>query len=243
MSAKGYLVEGKAVFEKGQIARLGSGFTARPERTTVHNHRFPGAHAAQQLTGALQLKVVPFPLPLKRGETIQIAIDVSNANVGHRMPSGSVELRNVWLEVKVALSDEDPGVVLQARPKDPKLPLDVVGASELDAQLLRGDAPAGSRVYRAVLLDEEGRPTLVNYDAFSTLFDNRLQAGEIRREEYDYVVPASLEDDNDLHVTATLKYLRYPSLFADQLQVDLAEPTQLAVGRGLLGVQAERDLR
>lgn len=243
MSAKGYLVDGKPVFEKGQIARLGSGFTARPERAIVHNHRFPGAHSEQQLTGALQVKVVPFPRPLKRGETIPIAIDVSNANVGHRMPSGSVELRNVWLEVKVALSDEDPGTVLKAQPKDARRPLDVAGASDLEGGLLRGDAPAGSRVYRAVLLDEAGQPTLLNYEAYTLHFDNRLQAGEVRREVYEFVVPEQLEDDNDLHVTATLRYLRYPSLFADQLQVEHAQPTVLAVGRGLLGQPEEKDQR
>lgn len=244
MSARGMLVDGKPQFEKGPIARLTGGRTPPPERDHLHSHRFPGAHTVQQLVGALTLKVVPLPRPLKPGERIEIAIDVENTHVGHKVPSGSVELRVFWLEVRVALSDEDEGVLLRARPGAPgRPPLDVAGASELEQALLRGDVPEGSRVYRAVVADAAGRPTLLNYEGRSILFDNRLGAAETRREVYDYVVPDHLEDDNDLHVTATLKYLRYPTLFADGLEVDHAEVVTIGQGSGLVGAVPEYDQR
>lgn len=244
MSAKGYLVDGKPVFEQGQVARLTGGRTAPPVRANLHSHRFPGAHSVQQLVGALAVRVVPYEKPLTPGARIKIAIDVDNTNVGHKAPSGSVELRVIWLEVRVAVSDEDTGVALRASPADPKgAPLDVAGASELEAGLLRGDVPAGSRVYRAVIAGADGRPTLTNFEGRRVLFDNRLGAAETRREVYDFVVPDHLEDDNDLHVTATLKYLRYPSVFADGLEVDHAEPVTIAEGTGLVGALLERDQR
>lgn len=244
MTERGFLVDGEPKYSSQPIAKLTGGITAPPAREHAHSHRFPGAHSQQQVTNALSLNVAPWPRPLVRGETIQIGIDVVNANVGHRIPTGSVELRAVWLEVRVATSDDDPGVVLKARSLQlAGAPLDVVGGSELERQLLREDAPAGSRVYRAVFLDEKGLPTLTNYEARKLLFDNRLGAAEVRREVYDYVVPERLEEDNDLHVTATLMYLRYPSLFAEGIDVEFAEPVQIAQGTGLIGKATERDER
>lgn len=244
MTERGFLVDGVPRYSSQPVARLTGGRAAPPERPHGHSHTFPGAHAQQQVANAVGLKVAPWPRPLVRGETIQIGIDVMNTNVGHRMPTGSVELRAVWLEVRVASGDDDPGVMLKARSLQAGGgSLDVVGASALEGQLLRDDVPAGSRVYRAVLLDEQGAPTLTNYEARRLLFDNRLGAAEVRREVYDFVVPETLEEDNDLHVTATLKYLRYPSLFAEGIDVEMAEPVQISQATGLIGKPAEKDER
>lgn len=243
MSARGYLVNGVAKFDVQPIARLTLG-EATPPRREYHSHHFPGAHSQQQLANALGVKVLPLLRPLQRGEAIQIGIDVENTNVGHRMPSGSVELRAVWLEVRVATSDDEAGVVLKAKSGEQgRAPLDVVGASELERWLLRDDVPAGSRVYRAVFLDAKGEPTLTSYEARQLLFDNRLGAAEVRHEVYEYVVPENLEEGDDLHVTASLKYLRYPSRFAEELDVGPAEPLQVAQGTGVLGRSEERDER
>ena len=243
MSAKGFLVGGEAQFEAGRVAQMTVG-TSPEAREKLFSHRFPGAHTSRQVAGAMGVRVVPRPAPLKAGEAIQVEVVVENTNVGHRMPSGSAELRAVWLEVRVGFSDEDPGVLLAASPRmTDRPPFDVVGASPLEHHLLRQDAPAGSRVYRAVFADEAGVPTLTNHEARTLLFDDRLEASESRHELYDFVVPKTFVPGTDLHVAVTLNYLRFPSLFADGLGQAHAEVTTIATGSGIVGSPEEKDER
>ena len=242
MSAKGFLVDGKAVFQSGRAAQMTLGAPPQ-EREKLYSHRFPGAHTNKQLQGALKVRVVNGPDPIKQGQTVKIEVVVENSNVGHKIPSGSAELRTMWLEVHVGLTDEDPGVLLTAPTRTTaSQPLDVAGASPWDAQLLRADAPRGSRVYRAVFTDEQGRPTLTNYAARTLVFDGRLEAGEKRHEVFEYVVP-KLAPGDDLHVTATLKYLRFPSLFAQDVGTPPAEVVEVASGTGIVGAPEEVDER
>lgn len=241
MNSKGFLVEGEAVFQSGQAAQMTVG--SAPVRSKLFTHRFPGAHSAIQLTGAITIQVAPHPEPLAPGERLKIGVEVRNGNVGHKMPSGSPELRVAWLEVRVGVSDEEATELLRATPRDAAQPLDVAGASRADARVLGEDVPAGCRLYRAVFVDARGEQTLLNYDARRVAFDSRLDTEETRQEEYEYAVPKSWPPGEDVHVVATLRYLRFPSSFAAALGVGPAEPAVLAVGRGLVGGAPELDER
>lgn len=241
MNSKGFLVEGEAVFQSGQAAQMTVG--SAPVRSKLFSHRFPGAHSAIQLTGAITIQVAPHPAPLSPGERLKIGVEVRNTNVGHKMPSGSPELRVAYLEVRAGVSDEEATELLRAAPRDPAQPLDVAGASADDARVLGADVPAGCRLYRAVFVDQRGAQTLLNYDARALAFDSRLGTEETRREEYDYTVPKNWPAGEDVHVVATLRYLRFPSSFATAMGVAPAEAAVLSVGRGLVGGTPDTDER
>jgi len=62
------------------------------------------------------------------------------------------------------------------------------------------------------LVDNTGKRTLSSYDAVSVLFDNRLNAAELRKETYYFNVPDDIR--GDITLKANLNYLPYPGSFA-----------------------------
>ncbi len=233
MSAKGFLVDGVATFETGAAAVMTVG-TAK-ERSKLYSHRFPGAHSASQMSGALEVEVRHTHEALAPGQRVRIEVVVDNSRSGHKMPTGSPELRLLWLEVRVGLSDETATELLRARPANPAQPLDVAQASPWDAEVLGPEVPAGARLFRAVYVDGAGAQTLDSYQAVNQVFDNRLGAGEVRLEEFDYTVPPQLKDGDDVHVVAALKYLSAPASFYARFGIPPPLPATLARAQGTVG--------
>ena len=119
----------------------------------------------------------------------------------------------------------------------PDQPLDVAGASPWDAELVN-DVPRTARAYRAVFVDEAGKQTHDSYRAKKLVFDNRLEAGELRNEEYEYTVPENLGKGDDVHVVATLKYLPAPTAFFGRFGMPPPLPATVARDTAVLGVPA-----
>jgi len=211
MSAVGFLPEGKPVFEEGCAVNPDLDFCQAPDRPRLYSHRFPGAHSKTQILGAgditLQIETEkPYVSP---GDEVRINIFVNNSRAGHKMPSGSADLRQIWLEF-----DAYDGVN--------KIPIpalsvgadayDVTGKGPSDQEILGEDIPIGTRLYRAILIDKENRQTLSSYNAVKIIFDNRLNAAEIRKETYTFKVPKDVK--GKINLKANLNYLPYPSSFS-----------------------------
>ncbi len=56
--------------------------------------------------------------------------------------------------------------------------------------------------------------------------ENRLNAAEIRKETYNFKIPKDARDR--VSFTATLKYLPYPSFFAERLGLPKPKPVEIA---------------
>jgi hypothetical protein len=231
MNVDGFLTAGRPRYESGQAARMTLG--SAPFREVLYTHRFPGAHSRTQVTGALALEIGTDLAAVSPGDELNIRVRVDNSRTGHKMPSGSAELRLLWLDLKA--HHEGTAVSIPATPDEEAETCDVSGHSSCDAEFLKDDVPAGRRVYRAIYADASGRRTLSSYRAAQTVFDNRIEAAEIRKEDYRYEVPKDAE--GTLVLIAKLHYLSYPRSFAEPLGVPAAEPVEIAVAKKELMVR------
>lgn len=226
MNLKGYLTAGRPMYEKGQAAEMTLG--AAPYRDKLFTHRFPGAHSKTQLaSGMLNVSVGTTRISDRE---VTATILVNNRNTGHKMPSGSADLRLLWLEV--VLRPDDGSIPVAAVPAAATGIYDVAGNAAEDKEVLGDAIPAGSRVYRAVFVDAAGAQTLSSYDAVRSIFDNRLNASEIREETYHVTIPAGLR--GKAAIEARLKYLPYPESFTRKFGLEKPEPFELASARKVL---------
>jgi len=67
---------------------------------------------------------------------------------------------------------------------------------------------------------------MLSYDAVRIVFDNRLNADEVRKEIYRFKIPE--DSAGKLNLVARLYYLRYPDSFASQFGISPAEAVEIA---------------
>lgn len=184
-----------------------------------YTHRFPGTHSRAQVEGAIRLDIAP---GARAEGTRRLAFDVTvdSTRSGHRFPTGSADLRLLWLEVTARAGERVLAVPL-ARADGPG----TVGRGE-EARSLGKDVAPGSRLYRALFVDERGQPTLQSWDARRIAFDNRLPAGGTVREAYALDLPTDVR--GPLTLEARLRYLAYPASFAAAMDLPPAEPVEVA---------------
>ncbi len=65
----------------------------------VAQHLFHGAHDPGKLAGAVELRMHPVEREVEFDGTVVIKVQLFNAKAGHKIPTGSVEDRIVWLDV------------------------------------------------------------------------------------------------------------------------------------------------
>lgn len=223
MSAKGYLnSSGKAEYAQGKAAYLGSMTNPRPEHAKLYTHRFPGAHDKTQVEAALKVRLGG-ENSYRPGMPFSVAVFVDNEHTGHNMPTGSTDLRLLWLEVALHTEKGDIPVPAASRVASG---YDVAGAAPTDHAFLGKDVPAGARLYRTIFGGPDKKPVFSALDATSILYDNRLKPSERRLEEYAMTLPANLT--GPVRLEARLMYLRYPSAMAARLGVSPAQPSILA---------------
>jgi hypothetical protein len=225
MNVDGFLTAGKPRYSSGKAANMSIG--SSPERVRLYTHQFPGAHSKTQVEGALELKIEAASMDSDRRIAIDITVD--NTRTGHSMPSGSADLRLLWLEVIAHFGDQTltlPAAVVESETTNETEAYSLVGRGKFDALLIGPEIPKGNRVYRAIFTDANGQATLDSYDAVAKLFDNRLKAAEKRKEVYRLTVPEGVK--GDISIEATLRYLSYSSLFADRLGLPKPEPVIVA---------------
>jgi hypothetical protein len=222
MNAKGFLIGDKPVFESGKSSHSVLGYS--PFREKLHTHRFPGAHSSEQVVGAIKLGIEFSRPEASSGEEIMLKIIIDNSRTGHKMPTGSSDLRYMYLEVNVAAGDNVMSI--PAVPVSGKTGYDVTGFRTSDVETLGDEVAKGVRIYRSIFVDNTGLPTLSSYEAVNIIFDNRIDACEIREENYGFVIP---EDAGDfITVDARLYYVPYPASFASKLELPKPEAFEIS---------------
>jgi len=226
MNVDGFLTAGKPRYSSGKAANMSLG--GSPERERLYTHQFPGAYSKTQVEGAMELTIKATPMDANRMTAIEITVD--NARTGHSMPSGSADLRLLWLEVAAHFGDKKilmlPAGIVGPESTHETDAYSVVGLGKFDAQLVGPEIPNGNRVYRAIFTDAKGQATLDSYDAVAKLFDNRLKASEKRKESYSLMIPEGVK--GDILIEATLKYQSHSSLFTDRFGLPKPEPVIVA---------------
>ncbi len=223
MTRDGFLTAGQAQYESGPAANMPG---HAPVRDRLYTHRFPGAHSKSQVEGAITLAVSTIPGAPGPGDRAVVRVTVDNGRTGHKMPTGSADLRVLWLAVTARVNDVV--IPLAAKSVDSS-GFDVAGGTQEDARILGEDVPKGSRLYRAVFADAQGRPTLSFYDAQSIPFDNRLAAAEKRVESLDLAIPK--EAKGRVQIEARLLYLPYPTALSRHWNLEKPEAVVVAAAR------------
>jgi cytochrome c554/c'-like protein len=222
MTVYGFQTGGKPTYDSGQAAHMTPG--SAPVRAKLYTHRFPGAHSRTQVMGAITLAIEPGSSSVPAGDEVAVRVHIDNERTGHKMASGSADLRQLWLSLEANIGGRT--ISVPARPAWGVEPHDVVGSGRFDQGLLGQDIPRGSRIYRAIFVDGTGKPTLSSYDAVRVVFDNRLNAGEIREETYRLTIPQ--EARGILRLRASLNYLPYPSAFSSRFGFPRPESVEIA---------------
>jgi hypothetical protein len=227
MNVDGFLTAGKPRFASGKAAAMSVGNA--PQRERLYTHQFPGAHSKTQIEGAITLTIEATPPSDPQDHTLALDVTVDNSRTGHSMPSGSADLRLLWIEVTVHVGDDPiwkPAVIQEPEALDESSVYSLAGRGNFDSILLGPEIPKGSRIYRAVFIDGSGQATLDSYNAVAKLFDNRLKAAEKRTESYRFSLPEGAK--GDITIKATLKYLPYSSTFTSRFGLPLPEPVIVA---------------
>jgi hypothetical protein len=152
-----------------------------------------------------------------------LVLQVDNGNTAHCLPTGSSDLRLLWLEVTAKISGKTIPVAADNRARGT---WGAVGENSDDALVIGGDVPVGARLYRAVFFDRRNRQTLASFDATSIAFDNRLQPGERRPERYTFDVPR--DATGSIQIEARLRYRSFPTSLAKDLDVTPPETVDVA---------------
>ena len=224
MNMHGYLKDGKAQFETGMAAKIkadsyrfktGSEVLPAPERNKLYTHLFNSDPVA---AGSIDLAVTLGKARMPDGKLF-LNVEVQNRGAGHKMPSGSSDLRILWMDVAVVGSDGREFAARLAKPVDYNVVDYSVSCSDADDQcILEGAAvPGGRRVYRAIFVDKNRRRASSFIDASEIIFDNRLDSGEIRTEKYSVRIPP--EYSGKILITVDVNYLAAPTSFTQRLGI------------------------
>lgn len=221
MSRDGVFVDGGR-YESGQVSA--DALSRAPSRDRIYSHRFPGIHSGAPVEGAVGVRFVRPPERHPAGEPLTLSVVVDNTHTAHCLPTGSADLRLLWLEVTAKVSGREIPIAPENRARGTWA---AVGENREDALVIGSDVPAGARLYRAVYFDRRNRQTLASFDATSIAFDNRLRPGEKRLEGYTFEVPRDAA--GTLEVEARLRYRSFPTSLARELDVE--PPATVVVAR------------
>ena len=238
MNKNGFLMDGKAVFDRGQAAYINIGNVARKlkEHEKLHSHAFPGAHSNNQLANALSLEFRVVTLTADAEGRFPFSLIVNSERSGHKIPSGSSDLRFMWVVVTATAEDGTSFPVFINNPRIKKgSDFSIAGGSRDDAVILRDDVPLGSRLYRTVLVNSAGRQSLFQYDAVKSAFDNRLNAAEVRKEGYYFKLPPQFS--GKITLEASLYYKGAPSSFTKRMQLPDSETVLVATQQRTITVE------
>jgi len=185
----------------------------------VAQHLFHGAHDPGKLGGAIEIRIHPEVRETEPGYPVKLSVQLFNGKCGHKVPSGSVEDRIMWLHVEAT----------DAKGKTYHLPVDpkgfegeeyTIASDDLAYQdlgeilqiadfkgLPRDGVPVGDRIFRMPFLDPQGRMTICQWNTVSLGVDYRIGPRETKIETYTWNLPDNIPEGN-VTVRATMYYSR-----------------------------------
>jgi hypothetical protein len=212
------------------------------EADLVAQHLFHGAHDPGKIGGAIEIRMHPEEREVLYDEAIVLKVQLFNAKAGHKIPTGSVEDRIVWLHVTATDADG----------KRYHLPVDKKGfegeeytiASEVLAYqdmgialndpnfagVERDGVPIGDRIFRMPYFDPQGRMTIQQWNTKSLGVDYRIGPRETKIESFTWELP----DDIALGIVnfeAVLNYQKLVKPVSDFLKVPEEESEIVVVNK------------
>ncbi len=212
------------------------------EEDMVAQHLFHGAHDPGKVGGAVELRMHPDEREVFYDEVVVLSVQLFNAKAGHKIPTGSVEDRIVWLDVTATDSD---GKIYH-------LPVDTKGfegeaytiaSDELAYQdmglpkgidpflgVQRDGVPVGDRIFRMPYFDPQGRMTIMQWNTQSLGVDYRLAPRETKIETFTWELPNDIAFGK-VTFEARLNYQKLVKPVADFLGVPEEESEIILINK------------
>ncbi|MFH1679620.1 MAG: multiheme c-type cytochrome [Candidatus Eisenbacteria bacterium] len=214
----------------------------------VAQHLFHGAHDPGKLAGAVEIRMHPEEREVEVRDPVVLKIQLFNAKAGHKIPTGSVEDRIVWLHV-IAADSEGKTYHLAVDPKgfegeeytiasdalayqDMGIALDIPGF----AGLPRDGVPGGDRIFRMPYFDPEGRMTIQQWNTKSFGADYRLGPRETKIETFTWELPDDIAVGK-VTFSAELNYRKLIGPVAEFLEVPAEESETVLINRASTWVE------
>lgn len=188
-------------------ANPGKAASMGPDRDHVYTHYFVGGNAAvtevmgsevhQQMAEERLKSAATLELEAEKKDTeAEITVKVTNIGAGHKLPTGLTEAREAWIEI---LAKDASGK-------------EIYHSGGLDSE---SEVDPDAVIYRAVLGDASGNPTIKVWEAESILSDNRIFPKETRVENYTFAIPRDVM--GPITVVAKLNYRSASQKLLDEL--------------------------
>ena len=210
------------------------------EEGMVAQHLFHGAHDEGKLRGAIEMRMHAMEPEVEYDGTAQIKVQLFNGKCGHKVPSGSVEDRIMWLHVTAVDADGREWHL----PVDPKgfegeettIAADVLAYQDMGIALddpdfpgvQRDGVPVGDRIFRMAYFDPQGRMTIQQWNTASLGPDYRIGPRETKIESFTWELPDDLPPGK-VEVRAVLNYKRLIQPVADFLGVPEDETVTVVI--------------
>ncbi|MBN1348328.1 hypothetical protein JXJ21_02885, partial [candidate division KSB1 bacterium] len=214
----------------------------------VSQHLFHGAHDPGKVGGAIEIRMHPEERELEYDGAVVLNVQLFNAKAGHKIPTGSVEDRIMWLHVTATDADGN----------EYHLPVDekgfdgeayTIAADELAYQdmgvpkgepdfpgVQRDGVPVGDRIFRMPYFDPEGRMTIMQWNTKSFGADYRIGPRETKIETFTWQLPQDIPVGK-ITFKATLNFQKLVKPVADYLNVPTDESEIITVNTATTWVE------
>ncbi|MFO7841188.1 MAG: multiheme c-type cytochrome [Fidelibacterota bacterium] len=206
----------------------------------VAQHTFLGAHNEAKLKSAIEVSIHPDEREIPYDGTVEFQVELFNAKAGHKVPTGSVEDRILWLDVRavdeagneyhlpVDLKGFDGEEYTVAKDElaysDMGFPL---GIKDFEG-VQRDGIPVGNRIFRMPYFDENGIMTIMQWNTRSLGVDYRIGPRETKLEHFTWEMPGDIAF-GFVTVTACLYYQKLVKPVADFLEVPEDESERILI--------------
>lgn len=200
------------------------------EPDMVAQHLFHGAHDKGKVGGSIEVRMHPEIREVIFDEPAVIKVQLFNAKAGHKIPTGSVEDRIVWLDV-TAKDSEGKTYHLKVDKKgfegeEYTIASDALAYQDMgiakgmpDFQGVQRDGvPVGDRIFRMPYFDPEGRMTIQQWNTQSLGVDYRIAPRETKIETFTWYMPEDIPLGK-VTFEARLNYQKLVKPVADFLDV------------------------
>ncbi len=200
----------------------------------VAQHLFHGAHDPGKLAGAIEMRMHPEEREVEYNGVVVLKVQLFNGKCGHKVPSGSVEDRIMWLNV-TAKDANDNEYHLPVDKKNFEGEEYTIAADELAYKdigiakgipnfpgLQRDGVPVGDRIFRMAYFDPNGVMTIMQWNTKSLGTDYRIGPRETKIETYTWELPENIPTGK-ITFTAKLNYQKLVKPVADYLGVPADE--------------------
>ncbi len=218
------------------------------EESMVAQHLFHGAHDPGKVGGAIELRIHPEQREYEYDEKIVVKVQLFNGKAGHKVPTGSVEDRIMWLHVTATdengkvyhlpvdqkgfdgeeytiASDELAYVDLGIPKKDPNF-----------KGVQRDGVPIGDRIFRMPYFDKNGIMTIMQWNTASLGVDYRIGPRETKIETFTWQMPDDIPLGK-ITFKAELNYQKLVKPVADYLGVPEEESEIIPVNQALTWIE------